>query len=111
TVIISDSVYLDKISSDLLNSVAFNLASHDIFLRFKKKEIDGKTYLMDRGYAFEQQLNYNTDSVLDKPFEAYAIPEFLAEVPQMLFTPTIINDGRRMLIATQPLGFMNGVNY
>lgn len=108
---ISDSVYLDKISSDLLNSVAFNLASHDIFLRFKKKEIDGKTYLMDRGYAFEQQLNYNTDSILDKPLEAYAIPEFLAEVPQMLFTPTIINDGRRMLIATQPLGFMNGVNY
>ncbi len=108
---LTDSVYLDKISSDLLNSVAFNLASHDIFLRFKKKEIDGKTYLMDRGYAFEQQLNFNTDSVFDKPLEAYVLPEFLAQVPQMIFTPTIISDGRRMVIATQPLAFMNGGDF
>lgn len=108
---ISDSVYLDKISSDLLNSVAFNLASHDIFLRFKKKEIDGKTYLMDRGYAFEQQLNFNTDSVFDKPLDAYVLPEFLAQVPQMIFAPSIINDGRRMIIAAQPMAFMNGVDF
>lgn len=111
TIRLSDSIYLDKISSDLLNSVAFNLASHDIFLRFKKKQIDGKTYLMDRGYAFEQQLNFNTDSVLDKPFDAYVIPEYLAEIPQMIFSPTIINDGRRMIIATQPMAFLNGTDF
>ncbi|MBK7128779.1 MAG: patatin-like phospholipase family protein [Crocinitomicaceae bacterium] len=111
TLQLTDSVYLDKISRDLLNSVAFNLASHDIFLRFKKKKIDGKTYLMDRGYAFEQQLNFNTDSVLDKPFDAYVMPEFLAEIPQMIFTPTIINDGRRMVIATQPMAFLNGTAF
>lgn len=111
TVNLSDSMYLEKISRDLLNSVAFNLASHDIFLRFKKKEIDGKTYLMDRGYAFEQQMNFNTDSVFDKPFDAYVIPEFLAEIPQMIFTPTIINDGRRMIIATQPMAFINGTDF
>lgn len=108
---IADAVYLDKISQDLLNSVAFNLASHDIFLRFKKKEIDGKSYLMDRGYAFEQQLNFNTDSVLDKPFDAYVLPEFLAEIPQMIFSPTIINDGRRMVIAAQPMAFLNGTDF
>ncbi|MBI3134760.1 MAG: patatin-like phospholipase family protein [Bacteroidetes bacterium] len=111
TIRLSDSAYLNKISQDLLNSVAFNLASHDIFLRFKKKQIDGKTYLMDRGYAFEQQLNFNTDSVLDKPFDAYVIPEYLAEIPQMIFSPTIINDGRRMIIATQPMAFLNGTDF
>ena len=111
TVNLADSVHLNKISQDLLNSVAFNLASHDIFLRFKKKQIDGKTYLMDRGYAFEQQLNFNTDSVFDKPFDAYVIPEYLAEIPQMIFSPTIINDGRRMIIAAQPMAFLNGVDF
>lgn len=108
---LSDSIYLENISSDLLNSVAFNLASHDIFLRFKKKQIDGKTYLMDRGYAFEQQLNFNTGSVLDKPLDSYVIPEYLALVPQMIYTPTIINDGRRMVIASQPMAFLNGLDF
>lgn len=108
---LGDSVYMENISKDLLNSVAFNLASHDLFLRFKKREIDGKTYLMDRGYAFEQQLNANTNNILDKPLEAYVTPEYLSEIPQMIFTPTIINDGRRMVIAAQPMSFLNHTNF
>src|SRR5690606_7394391 len=35
----------------------------------------------------------------------------LAEIPQMIFTPTIINDGRRMIIASQPMGFLNGRDF
>ena len=108
---LTDSTFLDNISKDLLNSVAFNLASHDIFLRFKKMEIDGKTYLMDRGYAFEQQLNFNTNNVLDKHLEEFIVPEYLSEIPQMIFTPTIINDGRRLIISAQPMAFLNGLDY
>jgi hypothetical protein len=108
---LTDSVYLDNVSKDLLNSVGFNLASHDVFLRFKSMEIDGKTYLMDRGYAFEQQLNFNTGNILDKHLEDYAVPEYLSEMPQMIFTPTIINDGRRMIISPQPMAFLNGTDF
>ena len=36
--------------------------SHDLFLRYRKFEFEGQTYLKDRGYAFEQeQLNHNTE--------------------------------------------------
>jgi len=87
------------------------LASHDIFLRFKKREIDGKTYLMDRGYAFEQQLNANTNYILDKPLDSYVTPEYLSQIPQMIFTPTIINDGRRMVISAQPMAFLNHTDF
>jgi len=110
-IVLSDPIYMENISKDLLNSVAFNLASHDIFLRFKKREIDGKTYLMDRGYAFEQQLNANTNYILDKPLDSYVTPEYLSQIPQMIFTPTIINDGRRMVISAQPMAFLNHTDF
>jgi hypothetical protein len=47
--------YLENVSKDLLNKVAFSLASHDIFLRYRKFEYNGETYLKDRGFSFEQE--------------------------------------------------------
>ena len=103
-----DDKHLKNISKDLLNSVAFNLVMNDVFMRFKKKTIDGQTYVQDRGFSFEAQLNENTDHVLNKRLIDYRRPEQYSQIPLMLFTPTIINDGRRMLIGSQPYGFMNG---
>jgi hypothetical protein len=104
-------IYLKKISKDLLNNVAFNLASHDIFLRYRQVKMNGNTYLKDRGYAFEEQLNENTDYIMDNDLNYYAKPEYLAQIPLMVFTPTIINDGRRMVVAAQPYAFLNGLNF
>jgi len=104
---LGDEKYLNKISDDLLNSVAFNLVMHDIFLRYKHETIDGQEYVLDRGYSFEAQLNQNTDNVLDKRLGDYRIPEYRSDVPLMLFTPTIVNDGRRLLMAPHPYGFLN----
>jgi len=103
--------YLSSISKDLLNSVAFNLAAHDIFLRYRTFEYEGQTYLKDRGFSFENQLNKNTDFIMDKPFADYYLPERNAEIPLMVFSPTIINDGRRLIIGTQPYGFLNGTDF
>ncbi|MEX1002186.1 MAG: hypothetical protein WDZ35_08735 [Crocinitomicaceae bacterium] len=100
--------HLKNISKDLLNSVAFNLVMHDVFMRFKKETINGQTYVQDRGFSFEAQLNQNTEHVLDKRMIDYRRPEQFSQTPLMLFSPTIINDGRRMLIGSQPYGFMNG---
>lgn len=105
----SDPKYLSNISKDLLNSVAFNLVMHDVFMRFKKIDINGQTYVQDRGYSFEAQFNENTEGVFsNKRLVDYRRPELYAQTPLMLFTPTIINDGRRMLIGSQPYAFMNG---
>jgi hypothetical protein len=102
--------YLDNISKDLLNSVCFNLATHDIFFRYKTVDIDGESYVRDRGYAFERQLNENTGFVMDNSLGDYAAAEFNSGIPLMIFSPTIINDGRRMIISTQPMSFLNGTS-
>lgn len=103
--------YLDNISKDLLNSVAFNLASHDIFLRYRRFHENGEEYLKDRGYSFENQLNKNTNFLLDKKLSDYEEPESNASIPLMVFSPTIINDGRRLIIGTQPYSFLNGIRF
>ncbi len=100
--------YLDNISKDMLNSVCFNLAIHDIFLRYKKVKIGERTYLRDRGFAFEEQLDENTGHVMEPTLGDYEQAEYKSAIPMMIFTPTIINDGRRLLISTQPMGFING---
>jgi hypothetical protein len=104
----TDDKYLKNISKDLLNSVAFSLVMHDIFMRYKKETIEGQTYTQDRGFSFEEQLNENTENVLNKRLVDYRRPEKSSQTPLMLFTPTIVSDGRRMLIGSQPYGFMNG---
>ena len=103
--------YLDNISKDLLNKVAFNLAAHDIFLRYRKFVYNGEKYLKDRGFTFEEQLNKNTDNLLDKSLGDFVTPEFNSEIPLMIYSPTIINDGRRLIIGAQPYAFLNGTNF
>lgn len=103
--------YSEDISKDLLNKVAFNLASHDIFLRYRKFEENGETYLKDRGFSFEEQLNHNTHGLMDKTLADFVQPEFQSEIPLMIYSPTIINDGRRMIIGAQPYGFLNGTSF
>jgi hypothetical protein len=103
--------YLENISKDLLNKVAFNLAAHDIFLRYRKFEEKGEVYLKDRGFSFEEQLNNNTEGVMNKTLGDYVEPEFQSKIPLMIYSPTIINDGRRLIIGAQPYGFLNGNNF
>lgn len=103
--------YLENISKDLLNKVAFNLAAHDIFLRYRKFEEKGEVYLKDRGYSFEEQLNHNTNGVMNKTLGDFVMPEFQSEIPLMIYSPTIINDGRRLIMGAQPYGFLNGRSF
>lgn len=107
---ISDDKYLKNISKDLLNSTAFSLVMHDIFLRYKTSEINGQEYVQDRGFAFESQLNVNTNFIMDKRLVDYRKDELFSNIPLMIFSPTIINDGRRMIMGSQPYGFLNGKN-
>jgi hypothetical protein len=45
---------LANISRDLLNNVTFNLVSHDLFLRYRKFEVNGEKYLKDRGMLLKK---------------------------------------------------------
>lgn len=99
--------HVENMGRDLLNPIAFSIATNDFFIRMKTYN-DGKyTYLKDRGYAFERQLLINTNNVLDKRMRDYVAPEKAAEIPMMIFAPTITNDGRRLLIASQPISYLS----
>ena len=82
------------------------LVSNDLFLPWLEFEKGGYRYRKDRGYIFEKQLNENTGYIMDKTLADYKEPELKAEIPMMFVTPSIVNDGRRMVISSQPVSYM-----
>ncbi|MCG9910363.1 MAG: patatin-like phospholipase family protein [Flavobacteriales bacterium] len=96
-----------NVGKDLLNFVALTLSLNDLFIRNGKFEYAGHEYPKDRGYAFEKLLNENTGYLLDKPLVSHKSAEYKAQIPLIVFAPTIINDGRRLLISAQPMSFLS----
>jgi hypothetical protein len=96
-----------EISTDNLNPMIFSLLANDLFVGFTKFEYAGNFYLQDRGYTFEQQLNQITGGLMDKPISTYDSAEMQAMVPMIILTPTIVNDGRKLYIASRPVTFLN----
>lgn len=99
-------IYREKVASDILNRVLFTFATNDIFIRFRHATVDGKSYILDRGKTFENQFNRNTDYILDKKVSDYYKPVALGKVPPVVMAPSVVNDGRRLLISSQPLSFL-----
>lgn len=99
--------YINDISKDILNPIIFSMVVSDLFLRFQKVRYGDIEYNKDRGYAFEKQLNANTDFVLDKTLEDYRKPEENAKIPMLFVAPTIINDGRKLYISPIHTSYMN----
>lgn len=101
-----DKKYRDNLSKDMLNKLTFMASTNDIFIRYQKVEYDGFKYTKDRGHAFEMQLHTNTENVLKHKLGYYTKYEKQGIIPTIIFTPTIINDGRRMFIASQRTNFL-----
>lgn len=98
--------YTEKLGKDMLNKLAFSASTRDLFMRIQNFEYGGYEYPKDRGQAFEEQLHANTDYLMDHTLGYYAEYEKKAEIPMMIVTPTIVNDGRRLLISAQSLCFL-----
>lgn len=101
-----DRKYVDNISKDLLNSLTFTIVSNDLFLPWTTFETGGYVYKKDRGYIFEKQLNENTDDAFTKKIGDYKAIEHRADIPMLYITPSIVNDGRRMIISPHGVSFM-----
>jgi hypothetical protein len=101
-----DQKHLDKIAYNALNPIVFNLVTNDILLDVNKFQYQGITYRRDRGHALEDQVNKQTDRVLEKPLKAYQEPEFTSTIPMLFLTPTIINDGRKLFISPHNVSYM-----
>ncbi|HRE66630.1 MAG TPA: patatin-like phospholipase family protein [Cyclobacteriaceae bacterium] len=101
------NIHRQKISSDNLNPLIFSLLANDLFVGFTKFEYAGKAYQRDRAFTFEDQLNHITEGLMDRPITAYLQPELDGIVPMVILTPTVVNDGRKIYIASRPVSFMN----
>lgn len=98
--------YVEQASNDLLNPMAFSVAVNDWFLPLRSFQYDSVSYGMNRAYAFEDAVLRNTNGILEKPISAYRIPEANAEIPMMILAPTIVNDGRKLLISSQGVSYL-----
>jgi len=100
-------VHQRKIATDNLNPLIFSLLANDLFVGFTKFEYAGQRYSRDRGYTFEEQLNIDTERMMDKKISDYQKPEADAIIPMLILSPTIVNDGRKLYISPQPISYLN----
>lgn len=102
----ANMIHHDEVARDLLNPVLFSMATNDFFIRYRHYEYKGQTYTRDRASAFEDRMNLHTQGVLDKPMGDYSLAEARTEIPWMIMTPTITNDGRRLIVSSQPASYL-----
>ena len=98
--------YVVDISKDLLNPVFSSMIARDLLSPAQKFSVGPYRYVKDRGYAFEEKLNFNTHHLLDKTIGFYKEPEFKAEIPMMILCSGITRDLKKMMISTQPISFL-----
>ncbi len=98
--------YIDNITNDLLNPLFSSFITRDIIGPVQKFTYKDLKYTKDRGYAFEEQLNDNTEGILDKQLKDYIEPEQTAKIPFMLFSSVISQDARKLIIASHPARFL-----
>jgi Patatin-like phospholipase len=103
---LQDEQYIDDISADLLNPLFSSFVARDLIAPAQKFKAGNYTYVKDRGYAFEEKLNLNTNKLLDKNIGDYAEDERAANIPLMFFNSVVSRDSRKMIISTQPVSFM-----
>jgi len=101
-----DYSYAENMAKDLLNPIIMSAATNDWLVRYQRIHDGNYTYSKDRATAFEEQLNRNTDNVFTRRMAEYAPFEQNASIPMLILSPTIVNDGRRMLIAAQPISYL-----
>ncbi len=103
--------YQDNIGKDLLNAIVFSFASVDMISPFNKITTAGHTYTTDRGYAMEREMAENTEGLLDKPIRYFGPREAAGQIPMLIVNGTIVNDGRKLMVCTQPIAYLTQPEY
>jgi hypothetical protein len=110
----TDASLRENIAADVLNPIAFSIAVNDWFLPLQHVNYGGESYSRNRAYAFEEKFLDNTGRIMDKKLSDYRKPEQQAIIPMMVFAPTVVNDGRKMIISSQGVSYLlrevNGAN-
>jgi Patatin-like phospholipase len=108
---LQDPAYTDAISKDLLNPLFSSFVARDLASPAQKFRVGNYEYIKDRGYAFEQKLDQNTNGVLNRQLKDIAPDEKSAKIPLMLLSSTITRDSRSLMISSQPVSFLMRPTY
>jgi hypothetical protein len=82
------------------------MVMNDLFVSTRKFKTGGFSYPVDRGRAFDLRLSENTLGLLDMPVFHHQEAERNGAIPLLVLSPTIINEGRRLLISPMGLSFL-----
>lgn len=104
--LLSGNEYSENIGKDLLNATTFSFIVSDLFLSMQSFKDGNYQYVKDRAFAFEKQLNENTGYAMDKRLKDFRQPELESKIPMLVISPTIINDGRSVIISSQPCSYL-----
>jgi len=94
------------LAQDILNPIFYSFSMSDWFFRLQRFKYNHHYYFVDRAYELEQTLMNNIGPIFDKPIKVYKEPEAEAKIPLMFITPTIENNGARMIISATPVSYM-----
>ena len=103
----SSEVHLKEVGNEILNPLIFTLLVNDLFFKIKKFNYAGQTYKKERGYIFEESLKENLNGMLDYSISDYREAEYIGQIPKLLVTPLITNDGRKLYISPHPTEIFN----
>ncbi|MCZ2392915.1 MAG: hypothetical protein LC105_03540 [Chitinophagales bacterium] len=101
-----DSIYKEDIGKDILNAIFSAFAANDLIFPLQSFKQYGQYYRKDRAYWFDRQLVENTNGLLGGKLMAYREAEKTSLVPMMVFSPTIINDQRALLISASSVSYL-----
>jgi len=100
----------DLLAADMLNPLAYSMAVNDLFFPIRSYEYQGQQYTKNRAAIFESHLVNNSKNALGGRLVDYAKAEQEAKIPMLMLTPTIVNDGRKLIISAQPSSYLIRVN-
>ena len=103
---LQDHRYAEAISGDLLNPLFSSFVARDLASPAQKFKVGNYEYIKDRGYAFEQKLNANTNGILNRQLKDMEHDEKFAKIPLMFFSSVVTRDSRTMMISSQPISFL-----
>ena len=63
---LQDKKYVDNIPDDVLNPLFTSFFARDLIAPAQKFKVGNYPYVKDRGYAFEQKLNGNTEGLSEQ---------------------------------------------
>ncbi len=97
--------HAQRLSQDLLNPITFAMLAN-VFTPAREVSEGGDRFDADRGYVMEQHFVRNTGRFADRRLSDYVAPEREGRIPQIIFSPAIINDGRQLLVSSQPVSYL-----